>query len=153
MLTPVPPSDCMTAREAASARLDGEASELDLVRLDAHLLDCPDCRVFAAAIAAVSGEIEAAPLERPSRVEMLPSRRRMPVVAIAAAAALVAAVTVSSFAVGRVLGSHATASRTSFAGTKDASAARRDSTAQHLLAMLNSFELPQPAHVGRMHAV
>jgi predicted anti-sigma-YlaC factor YlaD len=153
MLTPVPPTDCMSAREAASARLDGEASELDLVRLDAHLLECPDCRAFASAIAAVACEIQAAPLERPSRVETLPSRRRSPVVAVAAVAALVAAVTVSSFAVGRVLGSHATPSRASFAGTKDASAARQDSTEQHLLAMLNSFDLPQPAHLGRMHAV
>jgi predicted anti-sigma-YlaC factor YlaD len=152
MLTPVPPTECMTAREAASARLDGEVSELDLVRLDAHLLDCSECREFASAIAAVTGVLLAAPLEQPARIELTPSRRRIPVVAAAAVAALVAAVTVSSFAVGRVIGSHS-APQTSFAGTKDASAARRDSTEQNLLAMLNSFALTQPPHIGRMHAV
>jgi hypothetical protein len=152
MLTPVPPTECMIAREAVSARLDGELGELDLLRLDAHLLACADCREFAAAIAAVTGELLAAPLERPGRVELVPSRRRTPVVAAAAVAALVAAVTVSSFAIGRSLGSHSSP-QPSFAGTKDASAARRDSTEQNLLAMLNSFEPTQPAHLGRMHAV
>jgi predicted anti-sigma-YlaC factor YlaD len=152
VLTPVPPTECMIAREAASARLDDELVELDLLRLDAHLLACPDCREFAAAIAVVTGELLAAPLEQPRRIEVLPSRRRTPVVAAAAVAALVAAVTVSSFAVGRSLGSHSS-SQSAFAGTKDASAARRDSTEQNLLAMLNSFEQTQPAHLGRMHAV
>lgn len=142
----------MSAREAASARLDGEVSELEGLRLDAHLLDCADCRAFAAAIAGVSAEIQTAPLERPRRVEALPARRRMPVLAAAAVAALVAAVTVSSFAVGRVLGSH-TAPRVSFAGTADAGHVRQDSTEQHLLAMLNSFEAAQPPHTARMHAV
>jgi hypothetical protein len=142
----------MIAREAASARLDGEVSELDLVRLDAHLLACLDCREFASAIAAVSGVLLAAPLEQPGRTEVLTPRRRIPVVAAAAVAALVAAVTVSSFAIGHVLGSHS-APEASFAGTKDASAARRDSTEQNLLAMLNSFDVTQPPHIGRMHAV
>jgi hypothetical protein len=142
----------MIAREAASARLDGELEELELLRLDAHLLACADCREFASAIAGVKGRLLAAPLEQPGRIELLPSRRRTPVVAAAAVAALVAAVTVSSFAVGRSLGSHSSP-RSSFAGTKDASAARRDSTQQNLLAMLNSFEPTQPAHLGRMHAV
>lgn len=152
MLTPVPPTECMIAREAASARLDGELEELDRLRLDAHLLACADCREFASAIAGLQGTLLAAPLEQPARIELLPSRRRTPVVAAAAVAALVAAVTVSSFAVGRSLGSHSSP-QSSFAGTKDASAARRDSTQQNLLAMLNSFEPTQPAHLGRMHAV
>jgi hypothetical protein len=76
----------------------------------------------------------------------------MPVVALAAAAALVAAVTVSSFAVGRVLGAHGTVT-TSFAGTADAGHVRQDSTQQHLLAMLNAIEFAQPTRTGRMHAV
>jgi predicted anti-sigma-YlaC factor YlaD len=152
MLTPVPPTECMTARQATSARLDGQVTELEATRLDAHLLACPECRAFAASIAGVAAEIQAAPLERPSRVDLLPARRRMPVVALAAAAALIAAVTVSSFAVGRVLGAHGTA-KTSFAGTADAGRVRQDSTQQHLLAMLNSLEFAQPTHTARMHAV
>lgn len=160
MLTPVPPvtpSECVSAGEAASARLDGEVSELDVARLDAHLLACPACRAYAAAIAGVTAEIRAAPLEWPSleqrRVDVgISPRRRMPVATAAAAALLVAAVTGSSFAVGRVLGAHATPNRTA-AVPADAAGLRRDSTQQHLLAMLNSFELAQPSHTGRMHAI
>lgn len=158
MLTPVPPTECMSACEAASARLDGEVSELDVARLDAHLLACPDCRGYAAAIAGVAAELRAAPLEWPSlerrsiEVGISLGRRRMPVAAAAAAALLVAAVTGSSFAVGRVLGAHATPNRTAV-GTTDAVRLRQDSTQQHLLAMLNSFELAQPSRTGRMHAI
>jgi predicted anti-sigma-YlaC factor YlaD len=64
MLTPAP-TDCMRAREAASARLDGEASELDAARLDAHLVACPACRAYSAAIVGIAAEIRAAPLEQP----------------------------------------------------------------------------------------
>ena len=152
-MPPVPPTECMSARQAASARLDGEATEAEAARLDAHLLDCPDCRAFARALAGVAAEIQAAPLERPSRPEVLQARRRharrrprsgrgprrcrRPV---------------SSFAVGRVLGAHGTVT-TSFAGTADAGHVRQDSTQQHLLAMLNSIEFAQPTRTGRMHAV
>ena len=152
MLTPVPPTECMSAREAASARLDGEVSELDAARLDVHLLACPDCRAYAAAIAGVAAELRAAPLEWPSLEVGITPRRRMPVVAAAAAVALVAAVTGSSFAVGRVLGAHATPNRTAVVAA-DAVGLRQDSTQQHLLAMLNSFELAQPSRTGRMHAI
>ncbi|HEY8704874.1 MAG TPA: zf-HC2 domain-containing protein [Gaiellaceae bacterium] len=154
MLTPVPPTECMSAREAASARLDSEVSELDVARLDAHLLACAACRAYAVAIAGVAAELRAAPLEWPSHasVEVGISPRRMPVAAAAAAAVLVAAVTGSSFAVGRVLGARATPNRTA-AVTADAAGLRRDSTQQHLLAMLNSFELAQPSRTGRMHAI
>ncbi|MGZ8716584.1 MAG: zf-HC2 domain-containing protein [Gaiellaceae bacterium] len=157
MLTPVPPTECMSAGEAASARLDGEVSELDVARLDAHLLACPACRAYAAAIAGVTAELRAAPLESPSlewpRVEVgISPRRRMPVAAAAAAALLVAAVTGSSFAVGRVLGAHATPNRTA-AVTADAAGVRQDSAQQHLLAMLNFLEFAQPSRTGRMHAI
>jgi predicted anti-sigma-YlaC factor YlaD len=157
MLTPVPPTECMSAREAASARLDGEVSELDAARLDAHLLACPACRAYAAAIAGVAAELRAAPLEGPSleqrSVEVgISPRRRMPVAAAAAAALLVAAVTGSSFAVGRVLGSHATPDRTAV-GTADTVRLRQDSAELHLLAMLNAFEFAQPPRGGRMHAI
>jgi len=152
MLTPVPPTECMSAREAASASLDGELAELDAARLDTHLLGCDECRAFAVAIAGVALEIQSAPLERPSRIDAVPSRRRLPVVAAAAAAALVAAVTVSSFAVGRVVGAHSTP-KTAFVGTADAGTVRRDSTEQHLLAMVNSFGSLERPRTARMHAV
>jgi predicted anti-sigma-YlaC factor YlaD len=154
MLTPVPPTDCMTAREASSARLDGEIPELDAARLDAHLLACPACRAYAAGISGIAAELRAAPLELPRfRVDVGTSlRRRMPVVAAAAAVALVAAVTGSSFAVGRVLGAHANHVSTA-AGTADAVRLRQDSAEQHLLAMLNAFEFAQPPRGGRMHAI
>jgi predicted anti-sigma-YlaC factor YlaD len=158
MLTPVPPTECMSAREAASARLDGEVSELDTARLDAHLFACPACRAYASAIAGVAAELRAAPLERPS-VELdvappgiTPLRRRMPVAAAGAAVALVAAVTGISFAVGSVFGAHAVPGRTA-AHTTDAVFVRQDSTQQHLLAMLDSFELAAPPRPGRLHAI
>jgi predicted anti-sigma-YlaC factor YlaD len=154
MLNQVPPTDCMHAREAASARLDGEGTELDGARLDAHLLGCPACRTYEAAIAGVAIRLRAAPLEQP-RSEIGVSHRprtRMTVVAAAAAVAFVAAVTGSSFAVGRVLGSHASSSRVAV-GTADAVGLHRDTAQQHLLAMLNSFELIQPPRTGRMHAL
>ena len=47
MLIPIPPSECVGAREATSRRLDGELSELEAVRLDAHLQRCHACREFA----------------------------------------------------------------------------------------------------------
>jgi predicted anti-sigma-YlaC factor YlaD len=157
MLNPVPPTECMTAREAASARLDEEISELDGARLDAHLLACPACRAYATGIAGIVAELRAASLESPSRdlrsdeVGISP-RRRMPVVAAVAAAVLVAAVTGSSFAVGRILGAHGTPNRTTAVAT-DVVRLRQDSAQQHLLAMLNSFQLARPARTGRMHAI
>ena len=65
MLTPVPRSDCTAAREAASARLDGELSELEAARLDLHLRGCAECRVYAEGIQAIAAELRAAPLEPP----------------------------------------------------------------------------------------
>ncbi|MGZ4412184.1 MAG: zf-HC2 domain-containing protein [Gaiellaceae bacterium] len=144
----------MNAREAASARLDGEVSELDVARLGAHLLVCPACRAYAAAIAGIAAELRAAPLEWPSlehvALGISPRRRRMPV--FSAAVALVAAVAGFSFALGSVLGSHATPSRTAV-GSADVVRLRQDSADQHLLAMLNAFEFPLPARNGRMHAI
>ena len=54
MLTSLPPTDCMRAREAVSARLDGELSELDALRLDAHLSACATCTAFAVDATAVA---------------------------------------------------------------------------------------------------
>jgi predicted anti-sigma-YlaC factor YlaD len=106
MLTPVPPTECSRAREAASARLDGELSELEVVQLDGHLGQCAACAEYAQLIAATTAELRAAALEQPSEPVELPRRRRRPrLVPAAAAAAVVAAVAASSFVLGSAVGS------------------------------------------------
>jgi predicted anti-sigma-YlaC factor YlaD len=117
MLTSVPPSECSRAREAASARLDGELTELEGAHLDAHLLGCADCRRYLAEIAAVARTLRAAALEQP-QVAVFSARRRRPVarIHVAAAAVVLAAVTVSSFALGQLIGAHGSG-RTTTVGT------------------------------------
>jgi predicted anti-sigma-YlaC factor YlaD len=105
MLTPVPPSDCSRAREAASARLDGELTELEGARLDAHLLACDDCRRYLAEIGAVARTLRAASLEEPQLAAFVPRRRGWITVHAAAAAVVIAAVTGASFELGQLIGS------------------------------------------------
>jgi predicted anti-sigma-YlaC factor YlaD len=154
MLTPVPPIECVQARESASARLDGELPELDDVRLDAHLRGCADCRAFADELAALAAELRAAPLERPETVVFSPRRRHMPAIrmqSVAAAVALVAAAAGSSFAIGRTLGTSGPAAPPA-ATAADLVRLHADSTEQHLLAMLSRLETV-PARPGRLQAV
>ncbi len=40
------PVDCVVAREALSARLDGEREPVPSARVDEHLRDCPDCAAW-----------------------------------------------------------------------------------------------------------
>lgn len=112
MLTPVPPTECMRAREAASARLDGELSEHELVQLDAHLADCADCSEFAAVIEAATGQLRRAEPVQPDEPIVLPRlRRRARIVPAAAAAVVIVGVAASSFALGGALGSHGSPAR------------------------------------------
>ena len=114
MLTPVPPTECTRAREAASARLDGELSELELAQLDVHVAGCLDCAKYAALITATTIQLRAADLVQPEEPILVPRlRRRLRIVPAAAAAAVVAAVAASSFALGGALGSHSPQSRPS----------------------------------------
>jgi predicted anti-sigma-YlaC factor YlaD len=147
---PLPTSDCLQAREDASARLDGELSELQAARLELHLRDCSECSAYAAEIAAVALHLRAAPLERPERRIVLPSRRRLPIQAAAAAVAVAAALVVSSVALQRGLGGGGKETTTT-TGTPSALAAlRADQLDQHLFAMLRRPE-PQGSHqVGRI---
>ena len=106
MLIPVPPTDCMRAREAVSVRLDGELCELDEVRLDQHLGDCAACSRFASDAARTAEVLRGAPLVTAPLAPFV-ARRRYPVrvpFAAAAAVVLISATSGSLFLVGRFLG-------------------------------------------------
>jgi anti-sigma factor RsiW len=81
-------------RASISAALDGELSELGLVRLHSHLEACDSCRAFEASAHLSTTALRAAPLEPLSKPLTLPSRRRIagplrvPAAAAAAAAVL-----------------------------------------------------------------
>src|SRR5436305_9969080 len=113
MLNLVPPTDCTIARQAASARLDGEIAPLDSARLDAHLRDCAGCQAYAASLAGFTADLRRTPLE-PHSVELRLSRRRrrIPGSAAVAAAVVLVSVAASSYAVGRELGGQATRTAT-----------------------------------------
>jgi predicted anti-sigma-YlaC factor YlaD len=153
MLIPVPPSDCMRAREAASRRLDDELTELESTRLDTHLRRCPDCRALVAEIAAITTELRRTPLET-ATIAVFQPRRRRPVravrlSAVAAAVAAVAIVGGGSFTLGRELGGSGNPGAfTSSTANSDVTKARDDSVEQRLLALLPGPRREQPPHVG-----
>ena len=119
MLTPVPPTECTRAREAASARLDGELSQLELAQLDMHVAGCLDCAEYAALIAATAAQLRTAELVQPQEPILVPRlRRRLRIMPAAAAAAVIAGVAASSFALGGALGSHGPQSRPSATTTQ-----------------------------------
>lgn len=105
-MTLVPPNECMQAREALSARLDGELGELDGARLDAHLRVCAECRAYAARAAGATEALRAAELDpAPAGLFEPRGRRRVAAPAAAAAASLViAAATGASFLLGQAVG-------------------------------------------------
>ena len=157
MLTPVPPTDCMLARESASAGLDNELSELENARLDAHLRGCAECLAYAEEIGAIAVRLRAAPLKRPAERLVLPRRRvfsgaRLQAAVAAAAVAVVAAVAGSSFTLGHFLGVRNAPVETSTAAA-DLLSLRADSTQQHLLAMLPQLEPVPRAHPGQLEPV
>jgi predicted anti-sigma-YlaC factor YlaD len=108
VLSPVPDTDCMRAREGASARLDGELGQLDQARLEGHLAVCAECRAFAESISAAAGELRATPLEAAPAGLFVPRRRhtihRSRFVSAAAAILVVAAAAGSSFLLGQQIG-------------------------------------------------
>jgi predicted anti-sigma-YlaC factor YlaD len=80
---------CDRARQLASLRLDGELSQLEEALLDAHLARCPGCSEFAAAGAEISKALRAlAPEPFEARIEIPSARRRRPMGALQAAAAV-----------------------------------------------------------------
>ena len=166
MLSAIPPSDCLSARESVSAGLDGELSELEVAGLDKHLRDCAECRLFANQLRALHSELSAAPLEQ-AQIQVfapafVPARRRSlgrhgslgRLRAAVAVAAMVAVAGGSSFAVGRIVGAHGGPAETTLARTTalDFLSLQADSREQHLRAMLQ--QLPSDSlHVGSLIAV
>ncbi len=106
MLTPVPPTECMQAREAASALLDGELSELETAQLHGHLRGCDDCEDYLLEIGVFTAKLRASALEQPA-LPVFTAHRRRPAfrLNVAVAAVTILAATGSSFAVGHLLGS------------------------------------------------
>jgi predicted anti-sigma-YlaC factor YlaD len=151
MLIPVPPSECMRAREAASGLLDGELSELEAIRLDIHLRRCPSCREFAAQAAAFTDELRHAPLEVLAVPAFEPRRRRhasaLRVQAAAAAAAVAGVALVGASVLGHVLGGGARPGLTSTASAGDAASLRNDALEQRLIALR-----PAPRDVAMRNA-
>ena len=90
-----PATDCSRARESVSAQLDGELPELELDRLETHLLICPACTTWD-----VTWRLREVVLEEPAERIVLPRLRRgawrvSSAVAVASAAAVVATVFVA----------------------------------------------------------
>ena len=84
--------ECERARRRVSLGLDGQLSEVEQAMLRAHVGRCAACAGFARDVDALTRELRAAPLERPT-VAGVPLRRRsvgMRMLQVGAAAALVA---------------------------------------------------------------
>jgi predicted anti-sigma-YlaC factor YlaD len=91
--------DCEQVRGHISAGLDGELSQVEQARVEAHVGSCAACHAFAGGARETARLLRAAPLEDLDFAIVLPSRRlalarRIPVAA--AAAALAAAVGVGA---------------------------------------------------------
>jgi predicted anti-sigma-YlaC factor YlaD len=71
----IPSNTCDRFRELHSASLDGELSELDHARLQAHLAACAGCGAYAGAAEAASRLVRHTPLEQPSFPVIVPGRR------------------------------------------------------------------------------
>ncbi|SRR6266536_4007387 len=92
-------NDCDRMREQVSASLDGELSELETARLQAHLGICAACRTYAAGAAAAARLLQESPLEELDFPIVLPRRRLAAARRLqvgAAAAALVVTVGLSA---------------------------------------------------------
>lgn len=69
--------ECVTTREAVSARADGEATSDDLALADAHLAGCVGCRRFASDMERIDRMIRIRPAEPvPSLVASVTARAR-----------------------------------------------------------------------------
>ena len=111
---------CNPMRELFSASVDGELSELDAARLQAHLAVCSGCREYAAAAEAAARLLRQTPLEELTIPIVLPSRRlgfARKLQVAAAAAALVVTVGLSAAVANLSSGSQARAHSSSRAAS------------------------------------
>jgi predicted anti-sigma-YlaC factor YlaD len=153
MLTPFPASDCAQAREAASARLDDELSEIGAVRLDLHLGACSECRRYAHEIGSLAAELRNAALVRPQSTVVLPRRRHVPMsVTAAAAAAVVALLTVSSLTLERAFNGQGSPAKTLRESTIS-TGIHASANEEHLLAQLRGFEQVPVGQLGRVTVI
>ena len=149
MLTPFPASDCAQAREAASARLDNELSEIGAARLDLHLGTCSECRRYAGEIESLATELRNAALVSPRISVVLPRRRHVPVSVTAAAAAVVALLTVSSLTLERAISGQGSPAKTVRESTIS-TGIHASANEEHLLAQLRGFEQVPVGQLGRV---
>jgi predicted anti-sigma-YlaC factor YlaD len=100
--------ECAGIRQLLSLELDDELSQLESVRLDAHLESCARCSALKADLAAVTTALRAVPLEPLERPISIPHRARWslrPLQVGAAVAAVTAAVGLAGL-VGTVHSTH-----------------------------------------------
>lgn len=152
MLTPVPPSKCQRAREAVSAKLDGELSELGSTRLSAHLRECDACSAYALELGALATRLRTAPLEVPGTRVALPARRRRPALQLAAAAAMAGIAAASSLAIGNALRSPGGPARTATHAVTSPSL-QQEIVNQHILAMERHLPSAGSLRVGPLLAL
>jgi predicted anti-sigma-YlaC factor YlaD len=155
MRIPVPPSECVRARDAASRRLDGELSELEATGLEAHLRRCADCRAFAAQTEEITRRLRRAPLESPAVPVFERARRRPASIARLQAAAAVLAVVAaaSAFALGRMVGRSASPPGLAIATPANLGTAQQDEIEHYLLALLPRHGHSQTPSIGTAVAV
>ena len=106
-------TNCALARESVSADLDGELSELDRHRLQAHLRVCGDCSAWADQVRTTTTQLRETPVEVPAPAAFeMPRLSRTwhvgPGLAVGSATALVAAVVVALGAAHGSLGKQVT---------------------------------------------
>ncbi|HEY7207511.1 MAG TPA: zf-HC2 domain-containing protein [Gaiellaceae bacterium] len=141
---------CETIRTRISQALDGEASELELAAIRAHVSSCPACAVFQDDVAILTHALRDAPPAIPSTVAWTGGQRRRSsrgrLVAVGAAAAAVAV----SLTLGGIVGSLRSGGSPANASASRAIAATAEPYYErHVLAMLTR---PRPP-AGRTIAV
>ena len=103
--------DCQRVRESVSASVDDELSQAEAAGVEAHLVSCESCRLYAAGFGETASLLRSAPLEELGFTIALPTRRYALAhkVQVGAAAAAIAATVGLSALVG-TLGSTRTTS-------------------------------------------
>jgi len=136
----LPETNCARARESVSAQLDGELLELDLDRMEAHLLICPECSEWARQVRDATALLRATSLEEPVERLVLPRRGRSWRVSSAVAVASAAAVVATMFFAPGQQGS----ARRGLSGLRFASAGRQHVMVPRLSRLEDGLYAPAP---------